>query len=94
MKHVENSVNEILHSIPETRDDDNLLMACYLKTLEEDFSEIELALVTKRIATRFKTVERARRKLQADNPLIRGEAWHRRHGEAQDAYIQYSLDLN
>lgn len=92
-KYVEMKVDDILHDCPEARDDDNLLLCLYLKQIEyKDFGAIAEEIHANKIATMFKTVERVRRKLQANNPLLRGEAWYRRH-EAQEDFIQYAKDI-
>jgi hypothetical protein len=94
-RYVENKVNEILKTAPATRDDDNLLLISYLQTLD-DFEIPEGVIefiLNERIATKFKTVERVRRKLQEKNPALRGSAWLKRH-ETQADFIQYAFDLD
>jgi len=93
LKHTELKVHEILLDNPEARDDDNLLLSEYLKTLEYgDFARIATEIKDKKIATMFKTVERTRRKVQEKNPHLRGEAWLKRH-LAQEDFIQYALEI-
>jgi hypothetical protein len=93
LKLTEVKVREILMDNPEARDNDNLLLSEYLKRLEYgDFTFIANEIVSKKIATMFKTVERTRRKVQEKNPELRGENWLKRH-LAQDDFIQYALDI-
>lgn len=92
-KFVEVKVDDILHEYPEARDDDNLLFSLYLKRLEyKDYRAIAEEIMANKIATQFKTVERARRKLQANNPILRGELWYKRH-RAQEDFIRYAKDI-
>jgi hypothetical protein len=91
LKRIESKVNEIMEAIPETRDDDNLLLCTFLKS-DEDYDELVLKRIMEdRIATRFKSVERCRRKLQRENPKLRGSAWERRH-EAAEEFKNYSME--
>jgi hypothetical protein len=93
LKHIEIKVREILLDNPQARDDDNLLISEYLKSLEyDDFTLIANEIYNKKIATMFKTVERTRRKVQEKNPQLRGENWIKRH-LAQEEYIQYALEI-
>lgn len=93
IKHTENKVQEILLNNPEARDDDNLLLSEYLKSLEYgNFVYVANEIRDKKIATMFKTVERTRRKIQEKNPTLRGKAWKKRH-LAQEPYIQYALEI-
>lgn len=92
LKYVEARVDELLKAIPETRDDDNLLLCHFLKSVDgymED--EVLERIMEDRIATRFKTVERCRRKLQSTNPALRGAAWLKRH-EAAEEFKSYGLE--
>jgi hypothetical protein len=92
-KYVEVKIDDILHGNPQARDDDNLLFSLYLKQLEyKDFETIAEEIRINKIATMFKTVERVRRKLQANNPILRGEAWYKRH-QAQEDFIQYAKEI-
>ena len=92
-KYVEVKVDDILHDYPEARDDDNLLFCLYLKQIEyKDFGAIAEEIKANKIATMFKTVERARRKLQANNPILRGETWYKRH-RAQEDFIRYAKEI-
>jgi hypothetical protein len=94
LKYTEIKVREILLANPKARDDDNLLVSEYLKSLEHgDFTHIANEIREKKIATTFKTIERTRRKIQEKNPDLRGEVWKKRH-LAQEEYIEYALDLD
>lgn len=94
IREVENKVLEILKTIPETRDDDNLLLIHYLDLLEEfePNNYVQSGILENEIATKFKSVERCRRKLQADKPELRGKRWAKRH-ELQEVFIDYSRDI-
>jgi hypothetical protein len=92
-KYVEIKVDDILHDYPEARDDDNLLFCLYLKQLQyKDFGAIAEEIQANKMATMFKTVERVRRKLQANNPTLRGEVWYKRH-QAQEDFIRYAKEI-
>jgi hypothetical protein len=92
MKQVEITVQEILFGNPDARDCDNLLFSEFLKNQKyDDFSDLADQIMEKKIATKLKSVERARRKLQEHNPELRGEAWERRH-KAQEDFIQYARE--
>lgn len=85
-------MNGILFENPDARDDDNLLVCEYLKTLDyEDFTDVAELIKEKKIATKFKTVERVRRKLQEHNPDLRGKEWMKRH-MAKDDFRHYSTE--
>jgi hypothetical protein len=93
LKYIEFKVREILLDNPKARDDDNLLISEYLKSLPyDDFSWVANEIRDKKIATIFKTVERTRRKVQEKNPQLRGEAWLKRH-LAQEDFVNYALEI-
>ena len=79
MKKIEGVVEQILTNQPQTRDDDALL---YLKVAEHlniaHYSKYDLLK-----ALSYQTIQRARRKLQADNAELRGDSYtKRKHLEA------------
>ena len=95
IREVENKVLELLKTKPETRDDDNLLLVNYLEMIEdfEPMNFVATGIIENKIATRFKSVERCRRKLQADKPELRGRRWKERQ-EAQEIFKEYSKEAN
>lgn len=92
LKRIEEKVNDLLIAIPEARDNDNLLLCHYLKSVD-NYMEDEVLdrIMEDKIATRFKSVERCRRKLQSANPALRGAAWLKRH-EAAEEFKSYGLE--
>ena len=95
LRYIENRVIELMNTFPATKDDDNLLLAHYLKTFKtnEKSSEVEVAdfIVLEKVATTFKTIERVRRKVQNKYPNLRGKAWAKRH-KAQEDFIEYAIE--
>lgn len=63
-------VIEILTSIPQTRENDNLLIAYYLKDVYGLQNTFDIALFTK--SNLYETIRRTRAKVQEENPLLRG----------------------
>jgi hypothetical protein len=90
LRHIENNVIELLNLEPEARDDDNLLLALYVK--EHKQINADNLIIEERLATLFNSVTRARRKVQEKNPDLRGERWKDRQA-AQADFIEYALDL-
>jgi hypothetical protein len=94
MKVVEAMVQSILEDVPATRDDDDLLFCIYLKSLDyDDFSILAEQIITKKMMPKFKSVERARRKLQEKNPALWGTRRAERM-EAQKDFRDYARDKN
>jgi hypothetical protein len=92
MKVVESMVYDILKECPEARDDDDLLFCLYLRSLDyDDFSDLAEQIMKKKMMPKFKSVERARRKLQENNPLLWGTRRAERM-EAQEVYRKYASD--
>lgn len=92
IKYIEGRVFDLLMRYPEAKDDDNILLSYYLQTYKSnDLAHTDLTglIVAEKIATLFKSIERARRKLQAKNPDLRGSRWFKRH-EAQANFITYA----
>ncbi len=69
---VKDRVIRILTEIPQTRENDNLLIAYYLKDEYGIQNTFDLALKTK--ANVYETVRRTRQKVQEENPLLRPSA--------------------
>lgn len=92
MKYIELIVLDILSNNPEARDDDDLLFCEYLKTIDyEDFSDLAEQIRCRKILSKFKSVARARRKLQQGNPFLWGKRrWDRQ--EAQEAFETYARE--
>lgn len=91
IREVETKVLEILKTVPECRDNDNLLLVHYLEMIEdfEPMNFVATGIIENSIATKLKSVERCRRKLQADKPELRGKRWEKRH-EAQADFVEYA----
>lgn len=92
MKYIEGRVFDLLMEYPEAKDDDNLLLSYYLQAhklndLKQD--DITGLIVSEKIGTLFKSIERSRRKLQAKNPDLRGMKWTKRQ-EAQADFKAYA----
>lgn len=101
MNNISNMVKKVLIEIPETRDDDNLL---WLEALRESLkdrksgyamADLTLAYVLKSIhklgLPSFETVSRARRKLQAKYPELRGsENVRRERAKKEKTFKEYS----
>lgn len=62
-------VIELLETIPQCRENDNLLIAYYLKDMYGIQNTFDLALKTK--ANVYETIRRTRAKIQEENPLLR-----------------------
>ena len=88
-----NRVEEILREYPESRDNDNELIAKYwhqeLMAIKHErgrnsaltYREIDLVhfIVRSGILSQPDSITRARRKLQEEVPSLRGEKYHKRH---------------
>lgn len=66
---VKDRVIRILEEIPQTRENDNLLIAYYLKDEYGIQNTFDLALKTK--ANVYETIRRTRQKVQEENPMLR-----------------------
>lgn len=62
-------VAEILQNIPQTRENDNLLIAYFIKDVYGMQNTFDIALATKKNI--YETIRRTRQKVQEDNPLLR-----------------------
>ena len=62
-------VAQILTDIPQTRDNDNLLIAYYMKDVYGLTNTFDIALKTKKNV--YETIRRTRQKVQEENPLLR-----------------------
>ena len=63
-------VIQILEAIPQARDNDNLLIAYYLKEVYGLQNTFDIALFTKN--NLYETIRRTRAKVQEENPMLRG----------------------
>lgn len=86
MRNIDGLVSNCLKDKPETRDNDPLLYMEVAKRLGiESYSKYDLLTTLS-----YQTVQRARRKLQAQDPVLRGSSYlKRKHLEAEyrDFYI-------
>ena len=93
---VEDLVKEILENIPETRDDDYYLIYEVEKRLEPELlnrTYREYLLSTKTIS--FKTIERARRKVQSKYPELQAsKKVQEARLEYENAYTEYGIEGN
>lgn len=86
---IDNIVASCLRQIPETRDNDKLLILKIWghqnpKLRQQDFSFISFAEdFLKSNYAEPSTITRSRRKLQEKHPELRGKLWNERHNEAQ-----------
>ena len=97
IKEKANKVEDILREYPESRDNDNDLVAKYwndeLREMkfdqERDFilthREIHLfyKVIKSGILSQADTITRARRKIQEEIPALRGEKYHKRHSATE-----------
>lgn len=93
---VEDLVKEILENIPEARDDDYYLIYEIEKRLEPELlnrTYREYLLSTKAIS--FKTIERARRKVQSKYPELQAsKKVQEARLEYENAYTEYGIEGN
>ena len=61
---------ELLVNVPQTRDNDNLLIAYYIRDVYGLQNTFDIALFTKN--NLYETVRRTRAKVQEENPTLRG----------------------
>lgn len=84
---ISDRVKTILLNYPESRDDDNLLIWLILTSIVRTwkYNEVKDAIVLIRGFEHFKTmpnqayIKRARRRLQAKYPQLRGTVYEKRH---------------
>lgn len=62
-------VAEILMDVPQTRENDNLLIAYYIDDVYGIQNTFDIALTTKKNI--YETIRRTRQKVQEENPLLR-----------------------
>jgi hypothetical protein len=91
LKDVKSIVEELLIKNPKTRDSDNLLVATYYFYEEggKDFLQNQTAYdFLKKMSdgklTSFESISRARRKIQEQNPLLRGNNYKERKENSDD----------
>ena len=86
MKNIDWIIEKCLQSKPETRDNDPLLYMEVAKVLGiENYSKYDLLT-----ALSYQTVQRTRRKLQAEDPILRGESYCKRKHLEQEYRDFYS----
>ena len=87
-------IEKILIEKPHLRDNDNLLIAAYwwreLRQKNIDPNKINglefMQMFAHNKLTNIKTIERMRRKLQEENPDLRGKVYNARKGVIQDKW--------
>ena len=89
IKKVEPIVKRCLEKVPETRDNDTLLILKIwgvenpmLRNKDHSFIEFSKQLLDNQY-TSSETITRCRRKLQEKHPELRGEKWKKRHQEQE-----------
>jgi hypothetical protein len=88
---IQKSVSELLKSYPQFRDDDKLLVAniWYKQLLDKNIDPEKISaksfleFYSNDILTNSDIITRARRKVQEENPELRGSTWVERHKEAE-----------
>lgn len=67
---IKKTVQQLLIDYPETRDNDNLLIAMILK---EKFGTTDIKIIADKTKKNYcESIRRSRQKLQQQNPLLRG----------------------
>lgn len=66
---IKDKVIQLLNDIPQTRENDNLLIAYYIKDEYGVSNLMDVALMTK--ANIYESIRRARQKAMEENPLLR-----------------------
>ena len=78
-------IKEALTHNPYVRDSDHRLVAWIWKIqMEDTISDSVLNLLNMGQLTNWETIARMRRKLQEENPDLRGSTWKERHTKAQE----------
>ena len=87
---IETRVRELLEYNPATRENDNLLYVTYLKEYHYiDFTEVTFINYEQYGLPSFKSIERARRKIQNEqNQYKASEQIEKKRKEAEKSYIQ------
>lgn len=91
---IETRVKELLEQIPETRENDHALYRTYIKTYHfVDFNEETFVNYTNYGLPSFKSIERARRKIQNEYGLYRAsDEVVRKREEAEKQYRDYATE--
>lgn len=94
---IERIVEDILRKVPNTRDDDYELIAEYYSrvcpsVLDIPFRYVILGHKDFNIPN-FKSIERARRKVQAKYPELMSKKTKEKRKKAERIYVSYSLDI-
>jgi len=92
-KQLQDKVEVILSTYPQSRDNDNLLISTVWYSEIED-KNIRTAIFLRKIAngelTSTESICRVRRKVQEQNPHLRGERWKLRHEKADEVRREVS----
>ena len=82
-----NEVKKLLTKYPSLRDNDDKLMAniwCNrIDNLDNETATNVLIMLAKRKLPSYESISRCRRKLQEDNPNLRGNKWIQRQSRAR-----------
>ena len=90
----ESEVLDILKYQKETRKSDQLLFVKYWQKTAGKVPFVLFFLFPSLFnAHSFKTIERVRRKIQANHPELKDKETYEKRLEAQQQYEQYSLDM-
>ena len=94
---VENKVLEVLIEVPETRDDDFLLLSEVYKRVDPTFTSMPFGILMEKHrdlgVPYFESVTRARRKIQSKHKELRAtREVQEARAEEQDLYIEYATD--
>lgn len=90
----ENNVIDILKKYKETRKSDQVLYVKYWQKVANKVPFMIFFLFPSLFnGCSFKTIERCRRKIQADHPELKDKETAEMRLEAQAEYEQYSLDM-
>jgi hypothetical protein len=91
LKDVKTKVEELLTNNPKTRDSDNLLVATYYfyeaggkDNLQQQSAFDFLKKMSNGSLTSFESISRARRKIQEQNPQLRGNNYKDRKETSED----------
>lgn len=95
---LQNRIRELLIEYPETRDNDNALIAFLL--MDMDFLNLKQITAQDFLMNlkngdygSVESITRCRRKLQEKNPDLRGEIWEKRHGYKSEVEAQLKFDF-
>ena len=91
MKTLTEKVHWMLSLHPETRDDDNLLVARIMKDYYGIRCETFLEVMKRKDLPKFESIRRCRQKIQAEDETLRGtKETQEKRLAAQETFIDYS----